>query len=374
MVIFFVSIALFLLYSILIFTLYKWWKSRKLFEAKAIATTTFSIVVAARNEEKNIAALLDSLSQLHYPKHLFEIIIVDDHSEDKTASIVEAYRAKLSQLTLITLQEDSINSYKKKAIETGVVLAKMNWIICTDADCTVPPNWLAKYNDAIITKKPVFIAAPVAFKVKPSLLSYFQSLDFMTLQGITAAGIQGRLFNMCNGANLAYEKSVFHEVNGFKHIDHIASGDDMLLMQKIAEQYPENIFYLKSKEAIVTTEAQASWREFLNQRIRWASKSTAYSEKKIFWVLLLVFLFNLLFILLFVASFFHTPFIWLTLPLLLLKTIVEFPFTLSVSRFFNASKLMWFFPLFQPLHIVYTVFAGLLGKFSTYRWKGRIVK
>src|ERR1700741_4803978 len=111
-------------------------------------------------------------------------------------------------------------------------------------------------------------------------------MDFLVLQGITGASVTKKIHSMCNGANLAYEKKIFYEVNGFAGIDHIASGDDMLLMHKIAKIYPGRIGYLKSTEAIVNTQPMATWPDFFNQRIRWASKATHYNDKRIFWVLL----------------------------------------------------------------------------------------
>jgi hypothetical protein len=179
---------------------------------------------------------------------------------------------------------------------------------------------------------------------------------------------------MCNGANIAYAKNVFYEVNGFAGIDHIASGDDMLLMHKIWKRYPESVMYLKAKEAIIATEPQPTWRSFFNQRIRWAGKAGKYEDKRFTPVLLLVYLFNVTFVALFAAGFLLYQY-WICLACLwVLKTLVELPLFISAARFFNkTSTIKWFF-LFQPLHIVYTVFSGLLGQFGSYEWKGRRVK
>jgi biofilm PGA synthesis N-glycosyltransferase PgaC len=179
---------------------------------------------------------------------------------------------------------------------------------------------------------------------------------------------------MCNGANLAYEKKIFDEVDGFAGIDQIASGDDMLLMHKIRKRYPEKVLYLKSKEAIVTTQPVKTWKEFFSQRIRWASKARQYDDKRIFPVLLLVYLFNLSFLAILVAGFWH-PFYWISaIIFLLIKTLVELPFFWSLSSFFNKRwAIKWFF-FFQPLHIFYTIISGLFGQFGKYEWKGRKVR
>jgi cellulose synthase/poly-beta-1,6-N-acetylglucosamine synthase-like glycosyltransferase len=176
---------------------------------------------------------------------------------------------------------------------------------------------------------------------------------------------------MCNGANLAYEKKAFYEVGGFRGIDKIPSGDDMLLMHKIYKKYPEQVFFLKNQQAIISTQAQTSWREFVHQRVRWASKAGQYDDKRIFWVLLLVYTVNLLFVGLLLASLLNYWYLLVLLVLLLAKTIIEYPFVRPVAAFFGQRRLMVYFPALQPFHIVYTVVIGWLGKFGSYRWKGR---
>jgi len=339
----------------------------------------FSVIIPARNEEHNIGRLLESLGKQTYPGNLFEIIVIDDHSTDATAERVR----KFEKVRLIQLTEDGINSYKKKAIERGIAAAQNEWIVCTDADCTTGPEWLQTFASFIAENAPVFIAAPVSF-TRPGfsslgggwgeVLYIFQALDFLTLQGITAASVNTQKHNMCNGANLAYKRDVFYEVDGFKGIDNIASGDDMLLMHKIWKHYPNKVAYLKSQKAIVETEAAPTWKAFINQRIRWASKAKSYDDKRIFAVLLMVYLFNFSFLVLVVASFFNIDYLYVLLGFWVLKTVVEHPFVSSVSSFFYLQQLMKYFFFFQPLHIAYTIIAGFLGSFGKYEWKGRRVK
>ena len=182
---------------------------------------------------------------------------------------------------------------------------------------------------------------------------------------------------MCNGANLAYTKKAFEAVGGFSGIDTIASGDDMLLMHKIYRRYPDKVMFLRSKEAIVQTEPVRSVGEFFNQRIRWASKANKYDDKRIFWVLLLVYLVNVLLLLLpAVAAFLNVQYSMFGVWLLLLaaKTMAEMVFLYPVAKFFNKQGLLWLFPVMQPFHILYTVIAGFLGAFGKYTWKERSVK
>ncbi|MBS1608424.1 MAG: glycosyltransferase [Bacteroidetes bacterium] len=374
MILLIITILLFLVYSILILYYRQAWLQVPTYNADSVSgQTKVTIIVSARNEEKNIDSLLNALEKQSYPRHLTEIIVVDDHSTDNTASLVKKHPAVI----LVPLKVEAINSYKKKAIETAITISTGELIITTDADCTMEPAWLQTIVSFKEKNNSAFIAAPVAFTNeigKNRLLYYFQVLDFLVLQGITGASVDKKILSMCNGANLAYEKKIFNEVNGFKDIDHIASGDDMLLMYKIKRHYPDRVHYIKSEKAMVKTIAAGNWNEFLNQRIRWASKASKYEDKRIFRVLLLVYLFNFLFPILFVAGFINHSYWFYLLYIWIAKTIVEFPFVKSVAVFFKRSALMKYFFFFQPLHILYTIVAGLLGQFSKYEWKGRKVK
>jgi cellulose synthase/poly-beta-1,6-N-acetylglucosamine synthase-like glycosyltransferase len=342
-----------------------------------VPRTAISVIIPARNEEDNIGACIASLLAQEYPPSLFEVIVVDDHSTDNTASLVRQVndpRVRLISLEEHLAPEERLNAYKKKAIEIGVAHSTGSLIVTTDADCTVSSRWLLLLGACYEEKNPVFIAAPVAYIDETSFLKRFQSLDFMTLQGITGASVYRKAHTMCNGANLAYSKAVFHEVGGFRNIDAIASGDDMLLMHKMYKRYPDRITFLKSPEAIVRTQPMPTWKAFFNQRIRWASKADKYDDKRIFWVLALVYLWNAWFLAAGIAAFFQHALALPWIVLIGLKTLIELWYLWPVARFFGKETLLWYFPLAQPFHIVYTIIAGWLGKFGTYQWKGRQVK
>ncbi|MEO6289150.1 MAG: glycosyltransferase, partial [Ginsengibacter sp.] len=222
---------------------------------------------------------------------------------------------------------------------------------------------------------PVVYSNPLpADPILKKMLKIFQSLDFMTLQGITGASVDKKFHNMCNGANLAYTKKVFKEVNGFEGIDNIASGDDMLLMQKVQKVYPDKIAFLKSPMALVETPPAGTLKEFLNQRIRWASKADNYTDPKITMVLLLVYIFNVCLLIAGVCCLLSLTYFNLFIILLSVKTLAELFFLFPVAKFFNKQKLLWWFAPAQPFHILYTIIAGWLGKFGSYNWKGRNVK
>ena len=373
-------IGLFTAAYCLLILLYLYWflKVKKyVLKEEVIPATRFSVIIPARNEEAVITHCLKRILEQNYPADLFQIIVVNDHSTDATADRVLAIAKTNSNVQLIQLADyvdANINAYKKRAIEIAVAESNGDWIVTTDADCIAPKNWLLQFDHFIQQKNPVFIAAPVMFSLTPSWLGLFQVLDFMSLQGITAAAVAAGSHTMCNGANLAYKKEAFERVGKFKGIDHIASGDDMLLMYKIKQHYPHQLGFIYSSNMIVQTAPMTTWKEFLNQRIRWASKANSYSDKTILPVLVLVYCFNvLLLIALLTGIFIQGLYPWVCYSLML-KTIVEFIFMIPVARFFGLTNTLFFFPLMQPFHIVYTVIAGWLGKFGTYQWKGRMVK
>jgi cellulose synthase/poly-beta-1,6-N-acetylglucosamine synthase-like glycosyltransferase len=371
---------LFAVYGALIDYYRRAWKAIPTFTAPGSAQsphTKISVLVPARNEEANIATCIDSLSSQSYPRHLYEVIVIDDYSTDKTPEIVSALHYPDLSIQCIrlaeTTQDQAVLAHKKWAIETGIGCASGELIVTTDADCLFHPDWLLTMAAFYEQKNAKFIAAPVRIEgASPrSLLSIFQTLDFITLQGITGAAVSRKFHSMCNGANLAYARTAFYEVEGFKGIDSLPSGDDMLLMHKIYRKYPDGVFFLKSPKAIVTTQPETRWKGFFHQRIRWASKADHYDDRRIFWVLLLVYIVNALFAVLPIAAFWNSWWLWLLLVGLVVKTMLEYPFVRTVSTFFGQRSLMVYFPILQPLHILYTIVIGWLGKFGSYRWKDR---
>ncbi|PWT95889.1 MAG: glycosyl transferase [Bacteroidetes bacterium] len=381
MILFCICLVLLACYSILIGYYYQSWKQVPEFiihdHKDFVPFEKLSVIIPARNEEKNIRACLESVTNQTYPAELFEIIVVDDHSDDTTASIVNEFTShgvKLISLKDEIIQDPTIVAYKKKAIETGIKFASGVLIVTTDADCIVPNDWLLSIAHFHFLRKPVFIAAPVKIPPQKTLSSYFQSMDFAVLQGITAASVYKGFHSMCNGANLAYEKSVFNEVGGFDGIDHIASGDDMLLMHKIAAKYPGRLAYLKADTAIVETEPAESWRAFVRQRIRWASKADKYNDGRIIAVLAMVYLLNFLMLVMVVGAIWVPHWILFFGILLFYKTVAEWWFAKSVFNYFGLEKTLFWFPFLQPLHLCYVVVSGFFGKMGSYEWKGRMVK
>ncbi len=343
--------------------------------------TSITVLIPARNEALNIKQCIDSILAQHYDKSLLQIIVIDDHSTDDTVSIVQSYNNSIVSCLQLAdyLQGKPVNAYKKAALTLGVTNATGELIVTTDADCYANKYWLASIAQCYERSKPDMIVAPVVYDNNNSWLHIFQTIDFMGMQAITAATQSLGLGSMSNGANLAYRKSAFIKVDGYNGMDHLASGDDYLLTVKIKKLAQGGVVYLKCPDAIVHTSPQPTWDSFLQQRIRWASKSGKYNDKLLTASLALMFIYNALMpILLIVGAFqkfwaYNIYWHWAAL-FFVTKVVAEFIFMLPVVSFFDKSSLRKYLPFMHPMHIVYVMSAGIMGIIGNYKWKDRKVK
>lgn len=351
------------------------------------AKTKFSIVIPFRNEAENLPQLLKSLNTLNYPKLLFEVILVDDDdSDDDSVEIInkvldtipinpDSYRDGITRTDIALIKNKrTSNSPKKDAIVTAIQHAKYDWIITTDADCVLPKFWLDSFDAFIQYKKPVCIVAPVTYSEENTFLSRFQLLDLFSLQGATIGGFGINKPFLCNGANFAYTKSVFNDVNGFKGNMSISSGDDIFLLEKIVKNHPKSVHYLKCEKAIVATKPQATWQELIQQRIRWAAKTSAYNNwfgKLVGISVLLMNLAIVLLPLLSVMGFFNIK-IWVYL--LVIKLNIDFLLLYKTSAFFNQRRAFRSFLTSFFVYPLFSVYVGALSLFKGYTWKDRSFK
>ena len=336
--------------------------------------TKFSIIIPFRNEETNLEALLQSIDALAYPSQLFELILVNDASEDKGELIIHRYLEK-SQLQITMLQNNRISgSPKKDAIRKAMEVVQHEWIISTDADCELPKNWLLCYDQLIRKEAPNMICGPVTYKRNKSFLNHFQFLDGLSLQGVALGSFGWKQPLLCNGANLAYKRSIFEAVEAFQSNDHIASGDDIFLLEKIQSNYPNTAYYLNCKEAVVLTKAEESWSQVIQQRIRWASKTSKQKNAHSKLLGAVVFLGNLAFL----ASF--ALIAWSSSPIYFIWMTICFKIAVDLTLLKVAGHLLGrSFSFFQFLAniIIYpllTIWVVINSFGGNYQWKGRNFK
>ena len=369
-----ISVLLTFLYAfVVLFFRTGWLKIRPFKASDKIPNTKVSILIAARNEEDKIAFTLDDLIAQNYPKHLLEIIIIDDHSTDQTSEIIFKY-AHLG-VKLIKLDEkEPLNSYKKKAISEAIKIASGTLMITTDADCRMEKNWISTLVNFYERYDFNLISAPVIYFEEQSLFERLQTLEFLYLIGLGAAGIGNKMPSTCNGANLAYKKEVFLALDGFKGIDDLASGDDELFLHKVAKAYPNSIGFCKSDDAIVYTHAKPNLAEFILQRKRWASKSVKYKDKKVMFLAVSLWFFNVSLLLNLILGLFYPLLFTLLIIQLIIKISVEYLYLQELTAFVNRKKLIYYTSFLSILHVVYFIYIGLAANSGKYVWKGRLVK
>ena len=343
---------------------------------KTICSTSVSVIIAVRNEAANIKECLNSVSLQAYPKELFEVIIIDDSSEDETPDIVMNICTLNPNFRFFSMKNlQPVASGKKSAIEEGIKNSRGNLIVTTDGDCLVSENWLKTIVSFYETEKPKMILAPVTFHSEKNSFQKIQALEFSGLMSITQSATTLNRPIICNGANLAYEKTAFENVSGFSGMPEIASGDDVLLMHKLKEKIPNAIKFLGHEDAVVSTKPQLNFSSFFDQRRRWASKAKLYSDKFSFFVSVLVYLsnfcipFSLIFAL--ISLNLHNIFLWLIVAGF--KCLIDFLFLFLAARKTGKISLMKYFFAAEFFVIAYVSLLAFVNS-KTYNWKGRKVK
>jgi len=339
-----------------------------------IPKTYFAIIVPFRNESSNLPHLLESFKKLEYPKNLFEMIFVDDFSEDDSVKLIYNWRMENGEYHATLLENLRIsNSPKKDAITRAIPIIKNEWIITTDADCIVPEKWLLTLDNYIQNQDVSMIVGSVSYDCDKSFLHHFQQLDLLSLQGTTMGSFWLGLGFMCNGANFCYTKSLFQELNGFVGNNKMASGDDVFLVQKAMESRSfgaEKVHYLKSKSNIISTKPMNSWKSLFYQRVRWASKTGSYQSVFGKDLAVIVFAGNLGLVLGFGFCSLEL-FSWESfIVLFLIKFVFDFILLKKTNSFFT-KKRMRFLILSSLLYPFFCVSVALFSFFGKYEWKGR---
>ncbi|UWY29602.1 glycosyltransferase [Flavobacterium sp. TR2] len=344
--------------------IYGFFKVRQYQKTDLKPQTSFTIIVPFRNEEENLPILLESFSNLNYPTDLFEVILVDDSSNEEFQ--LSSFSFQVSIIDNIRVS----NSPKKDAITAAIQHVNTDWVITTDADCVVPVNWLLNFDNYIQENKVSMLAGAVTYRCENSFLDHFQQLDLTSLQGATIGSFGLNKGFMCNGANFAYTKSLFEKLNGFDGNNKIASGDDVFLLQKAVEKFPDTVHYLKADKAIVSTKPTENWKALFHQRVRWAAKTSSYKSAFGKFLGLIVFFGNLSFVIGFFLLLFG---IW-AYPIFVLFAFFKFAIDyvlLSMTNQFLTKTRIKSLLLSSLLYPFFSSTVALYSLFGSYEWKDR---
>ncbi len=333
-----------------------------------------SIIVPFRNEEKNIRKSVESLSGQNYDCDKFEIIYVDDNSDDNSVSVLEStITAKNIKIIKSPISSEK-NAHKKLALQSAINQAKGEIIVTTDADCFHGKDWL-KTLISSFDNKVGFVSGPVEFVSDGSLFNEVQKIEFASLILVGAGLIGIKQPILCNAANLGFRRSIFNLVGGYSDNMNLSSGDDEFLMQKIAYNTDYEVKFCFNKRAICFTKPNKYINDFYQQRKRWASKSLYYIKKSTVLNLSLIFLFYLGLFVQFIFGFIFSPVYFLSLFLsLVLKVSFEYLIVIKDSEKLFSNLNSFYFFIAEIFHIPYILISSIAGVFGNYHWKGRKVK
>ncbi len=364
-ILFFSAMLVFVLYmGRLLLYGYSWKNTPEFVPEPSTIEGRITVIVPFRNEESSILQLLDDMAHQDYPPDKLEIIFVDDHSDDHSASYVKAFCETHSQFTYLI----NTGSGKKAALRTAIQHATNELILLTDADCRVTPLWVKSFAGSFMQSDADLILGLVDISSGHTWCSRFQEAEFLSLiaAGAGAAAYGSPIYG--NGASLAFRKSVFLSIRDAMQ-EHVVSGDDTFLIHN-ARAHKKKIQVLKSKSALVTTQPQGSWRQYFHQRIRWVSKSRYYRDLSTITTAASVMMMNLV-LLFFLVLLCMKENPGLFVIFFGLKTCTDFIFLSRFLTFYNKQMPVFRFVIFAliyPFLIIFWTFRGFTG---SYEWKGR---
>ena len=320
-----------------------------------------TVIIPCRNEENNLPCILNDLSQQNFPQDFLEVIIVDDHSTDRTVDTALSFK-DLKGLRII----NNRGKGKKSAISTAVEDTASELIITTDADCSVGNNWLSTIVSFYVRYKPSMVICPIRLEGRKGIFYSIQELEFLSLQGITAATALSGSPVMCNGANLAFTRNSWLRNRGNLHPE-MESGDDIFLLHSLKRE-GARIMWLHSVSAQALTKPSASIKDFIRQRARWISKAGAYSDPFTNLLAVATFITIISLVYLFLISAARPEFLGILGISLAVKSIPDLAILYGITRFYSrTSLLIWFIPA-QILYPFYVV-AVVIRSFFANNWR-----
>jgi cellulose synthase/poly-beta-1,6-N-acetylglucosamine synthase-like glycosyltransferase len=334
------------------------------------ATLPFvSVVIPMRNEEAFIKNTLDAINAQKYAGE-WEAIIVNDRSTDKSPEIVRSFCETHPNFSIIDIPQDSpqIASPKKRALNAGFSTAKGEFLLIADADCTPPPNWLNSMALHFANGASV-VQGSKANNGSKRFLHAYQRLETLGFTLIEAAGYNRNKPLVASAASLGYSKDLFFKCGGFEGLYDFASGDDDMLIHRMAKVEGTKFAYNWDTSAIMPTAPVDSWKALLQQRARWGSNGAKYESKAYSAFLFCIYAF---FVWLFISP-------WLVLADILLpdyfllsfaiKFVADFILLFTGAFRLRCIRLLWCLPFVEIIQIPLFTAAVPLGMLGWYRWK-----
>lgn len=368
------STVLAVAYALLLLLFWIKWNQISISKAESINFPKVSVVIPFRNEALSLPQLLNAIYNQDYPKEKFEVILINDRSMDEGKQIVEEFIKEKEIKSIRFFDLDKGQYGKKAALYAAVSKARHEVILQTDADVTMSSRWISTMVSSFEDNSVKAVLGPVEMRPTKGFWSRFAALEFLSLQATGAALTQQNMPVMSNGANMAYYKAdwIKHHGEG----QSLSSGDDTFFIQRMAIEGNSSVAFVKSREAIISTNATIGFKEFINQRVRWGGKTPAYPLKAAKWLAGFIGLLNLTIVFLFLAGILNKDFALLGFSLIIAKSFSDFLLLRSYASFFKSHKTLTVFipsAIIYPWYIVITSIWILIAPKKT-KWKGRPIR
>lgn len=359
------------LYGLMIAYAISGWKKLKIEDEKE-PRIGVSILISARNESANIETVIKDIFNQNYNPELFELIVIDDNSEDDTLEKANGLKTDFTNLTVVS---NGGEAGKKAALQKGVDLAQFGTIATVDADCRVPSEWLITMTSHWVENQTKMLLGPIVFEGNATVLQKSQAMEMLAIMGLTGGFAAHQKPIMANGANLFFDKTSFQEIGGYSNSTN-PSGDDVFTMLSFSEKWPDSVGFVKHYESAVLTKPEATFSSFWQQRKRWLSKRSGYSSLRVKGTAVITYLANvaafisLITIIVAFGSAWAGKLMWI----LFIKTLADLVLTRNVSRDLQPHCGIANILMTEIFVSVYVTFLGIFGNNRTYVWKGRNIK
>jgi cellulose synthase/poly-beta-1,6-N-acetylglucosamine synthase-like glycosyltransferase len=358
-----------LLYLLLVsFIISGWIRTKTFIRKEGTEQPPVSVIIPVRNETAGIHGLLSDLINQNYPADKYEVIIVDDHSLNSPERTISGLKGK-TNIRVLYLGNGEYG--KKAAVMKGLRASAYDLILTTDADCRLNPDWISEMTNFFVSRQLKLVFGGVRYKKGRKIHEWFQSLEFLSLVA-GGAGFAGNGHPiMCNAANMGYDRDIYLEFLEEKKSALPLSGDDVLFLLWLKKKYPDKTGFIKSLASLVETTPAGSLREFIDQRLRWTSKSRYYRDIMIIAPALIIYITSLSLFVLLAGTFFSGLLMKGFVFLFLLKCLTDLVLMFIITRYYRSTYLLIiFFPL-EMIYFIYISIIGFAGNLAAFRWKGR---
>jgi len=359
--------AVFFLYATI-----EWLKTRPLDTDPELSALGLSILVPFRNEKEHLEECIGSIIRQNYPRASFEIICIDDHSTDGSASIVKAMAEKEKNIRYVLNNGNG----KKQAIKTGVSMASYNHLITTDADTARHSNWLRAFSHMFRYRGIRIITAPVLMQPSHNnAFQYMQAMDYCGMMALSATAMRKGWFRNGSGANMGFTRDLYLMYDDATDDKDTASGDDVFMLQFAAGYQPGCVLFPKNRDILVYTPAESGWNSFLRQRSRWAGKSFRYGEMTMTVIWAMIWVYHVILVALLVgAVLYGGTFIQLLAYGIITKFVADFIYLNAATNYFEKTLFKHFF-IAELYHLIYVLIVGINAVLRLpFTWKDRKFK